>query len=337
MLPLLIYPCAALLLTLALMSLFFRVAQGLGLVDRPNQRSSHQLPTVKGGGLVFSSVYLLTVSYLYFFVPGYKSVAAVVLIVCPHVLIIGWLDDRFNLSAKLRLVLHLLLSAFIVGLLANGFDLQMTFLFLPAVGWLNLVFSILFITWFTNLYNFMDGADGMAGATGVVGALGMCFLSYQQGSLPLATVYAVIGFAVLGFLRWNWQPARLFMGESGSYFLGINFATLALIGRFKFDLPLYPTVILFGLFIVDPTYTLVVRVWRRQNPLQAHQHFAFHKLLKRGWSHGRAATLYALVALCWLFPLAYGALLYQDYAFTLLVVSYMPLLCYTIFVKAGID
>lgn len=183
----------------------------------------------------------------------------------------------------------------------------------------------------------MDGADGLAASTAIVCSVILSGFTFVLGAEELAIAYFVIGTSVAGFLPWNWQPARLFMGESGSYFLGITFASLALIGKVELGLSMYPTIILFGLFIVDPTYTLVIRVFRRLNPLKPHRHFAFHKLLKRGWSHKKVSILYSLVAVFWLMPMAYLSLVFNDYAFYILVISYMPLICYTIFVKAGND
>lgn len=326
-----------LLCSYGFISLFQRTARGLGLIDRPNDRSSHKQPTVKGGGVVFSSVFLFFLLLFYLWVPGFKAASAMVLIVCPLVLIVGWLDDRFNLSALVRLFIHLVLSGLIISYLSNGLEIEFQLLFLPPNQWLNIVFTLLFLGWFTNLYNFMDGADGMAAGTGMVASALLGGLSFYAGAHELGGVYLLLAAAIAGFIPWNWSPARIFMGESGSYFLGITFATLALVGKLKYDLSLYPTIVVFGLFIVDPTFTLIVRVSRGENPLRAHRHFAFHKMLKMGWSHSQVSAIYLAICGLWLGPLAYACLKINHYSFLILVVAYLPLVCYVAKVKAGRD
>jgi Fuc2NAc and GlcNAc transferase len=325
------------LLSFSFMGLFIKRAKIIGLLDQPNNRSSHFKPTVRGGGFVFSLVYLLFGCFLFLYDLKFQSSFQVVLIACPLALFVGWYDDRFNLSAVFRLIFQLFLSVIIIFYVSDQFKIEMKFLFLPSYFWLNFVFSILFITWFTNLFNFMDGADGLAASTSVIASIAMAILALKSANYELTMAYILVGSCLLGFLPWNWSPAKIFMGESGSYFLGINFAILALIGNIKFKLSMYAFIILFGLFIVDTTYTLIVRIFRRQNPLAPHKHFAFHKLMKKGWSHNRISILYSSIVIFWLAPLALSSFLFQQHALLILVLSYTPLVVYVWKVKAGID
>ena len=308
----------------------------IGLVDAPNERSSHVENIPKGGGAVFAVIFTLFNLYLYLQEPNFKPIVVSLLISGPALFALGWLDDRLRLSATVRLFVHFLVAGFAIFSLTHGFSQDFTVLFLPHILWINIVFCLLYLVWFINLYNFMDGVDGIAGGVGIVAAFALSFICYQRLETELlAGMYYVLGCSIVGFLFFNWSPAKLFMGDSGAYFLGINFAVLSLIGKIQWDLSLYPTIIIFGLFITDATFTLLTRVLRKQNPYKPHQQFGFHKLIKKGWGHGRAATLYISITLFWLFPLAYLSLQFETYGVGLVILSYIPLIAFEVYIKAG--
>jgi len=160
----------------------------IGLIDAPNERSSHNKDIPKGGGLVFATLFTLFNFYVYLQEPSFKTFVVSLLISGPTLFALGWLDDRFNLSAKIRLVFHLFISILVLMSLTKGFSTSFTVLFLPEVFWLNVIFCILYQTWFVNLYNFMDGADGLAAGVGVVAASALSS-AFAAALLCLASSY----------------------------------------------------------------------------------------------------------------------------------------------------
>ncbi len=322
---------ASLLLTRALI-LF---SQKMGMIDTPNNRSSHQLPTPKGGGLAFFIVFSLISLWFYVFYSNYRPIVTPLLLGGPIVVLLGWLDDRHSLSAIVRLLVHFFVAFLIYGLVTQWFTVSLDISFLPNLSWVSILFCVLFIAWFINLYNFMDGADGLASSTAIVGSLLMAVVSVIHNAPEVAMVYCLIAYTVSGFLFYNWSPARIFMGDTGSYFLGFLFASLALISKAHADVSFYSHIIIFGFFIFDATYVLFRRAFRREALFRAHKMFIFHKLMAKGWSHRKVSALYTMVLVLWLFPLANLASIYDDLGMAIVVIAYLPLLIFGIYNKAG--
>lgn len=324
------------LLSFLLTNYYRKLAFRWNILDYPNGRSSHDEPVPRGGGIAFFlTMYVVWVGLFYFNQLTLKYTYAV-LLGGPSVVIIGYWDDLRSVPAAVRLFAHFLLALFVFILISDDFSTEVGISFLPNIPWLARIFCILFIAWFINLYNFMDGADGLAGSIGMVGAGLIAVLSYIQGNVELAIIYAVLAYALAGFLVFNWQPAKVFMGDAGAYFLGYVFGALALISKMHFDSSLYIHLIVFGLFIVDSTWTLMRRLIRLEKVYTAHKLHAFQKLMdNRGWGHARVTSLYVLVTVLWLFPMAALSMSYKDYSFGFLILAYIPLIAFMIWVGAG--
>lgn len=305
------------------------------LLDKPNVRSSHSGNIPKGGGLVFASLFSGFALLVYLTEAPFKPYITAFLIAGPALFGLGWIDDRLHLSASIRLIFHFLVSGIVLFSLTKGFSESFQVLFFPDWTLVTLGFCLLYLVWFVNLYNFMDGADGIAGGGGLIGALVLCLVAYSQSAPLLGGTYFVLACCLSGFVFFNWNPAKFFMGDSGAYFLGITFAVLSLAGQVQDGLSLYPTIIIFGLFVMDATYTLIARVSQGHKPFAPHQQFGFHKLFKKGWSHARAAQLYLGITTLWLAPLAYASAAFPHWAFGILVLSYAPLLGFEVYIKAG--
>lgn len=249
---------------------------------------------------------------------------------------VGFADDRWGLSAFLRLFVHFLASTLTYGVLTDWFTqpLSISFLF-NAPHVIVFLYSLFFIAWSINLYNFMDGVDGMAGTQAVVVSLISAGLCYWQGNVALFSLYFLLAFCVFGFLIFNWSPARIFMGDGGAYFLGFLFATLALISKVYSEQSLVAHVIVLGCFIMDATYTLFWRLFHREKIFQPHKRFAFQKAVLRGWSHSRITLMYNLITVFWLGPLAVFAVVHPNWSLVLMGIAYVPLLIMMLFFKAG--
>lgn len=325
----------AFLMTVIITKALIEFARPLGMIDAPNERSSHTAPTPKGGGLSFFIVFTFVSLGLYWLYPEYNPIVQPLLFGGPFVVLLGWLDDRFALSALLRLGVHFVVAIMIYRLITKGFIVPVQISFLPNFFWINFIFCILFIAWFINLYNFMDGADGLASSTAIAGSALMAVVCHLHGSDELAMIYCLIAYTVSGFLFFNWAPARIFMGDTGSYFLGFLFASLALISKVYANVSFYSHITIFGFFIFDATYVLLRRLLRREKVFQAHKMFLFHKLMKQGWSHRKVSAFYTLVLVMWLFPLSNLAASMANWGIVIVLISYLPLLGLAIHYRAG--
>jgi len=157
------------------------------------------------------------------------------------------------------------------------------------------VLAALGLVWFVNMYNFMDGIDGIAGSEAVTAGLAGGALLLALGSPGLATLSLLLAAASAGFLAWNWQPARIFMGDVGSGFLGFCFAALALASERAGALPLLGWVLLLGVFLFDATATLGRRVVRGEKWYDAHRSHAYQRAVQGGWR--AAAVTGAVIAI----------------------------------------
>jgi Fuc2NAc and GlcNAc transferase len=261
-----------------------RYALRSSLLDVPNERSLHRTPTPRGGGVAIVLVTLFGLAGLAALHAIPASLAWTLGVGGALVAAVGWLDDRHGVSPPVRAVVHA-----VAGLWAAGWiwGEPAPVAILGALG----------IVWAINLYNFMDGIDGLAAGESVSVGLIAGGLLLAAGHPALSTVALLVAAASAGFLGWNWAPARIFMGDVGSGFLGYTFGTLALLSHRDgaVSLPLWLTVM--GVFLFDATVTLLRRIVRGERWYQAHRSHAYQRLVQAGSSHGRVTALVLLVNL----------------------------------------
>lgn len=276
--------------------LLIRFAPALNIIDRPNERSSHDRPTPRGGGL---AIVLAVLAAAWLVPTGGPDRWWLALLTALPIALLGLLDDRFGLSARLRLGVQLAAALAYVTALAGG-------LFPAASAAVPALLAALAIAWACNLFNFMDGIDGIAGME----ALFICsvagWLIWPQDP-ALATLLWVIAAGAAGFLVWNWSPARIFMGDVGSAFLGFLIAAIALltIARGLITLPVW--IILWALFLADSGVTLVRRIARGEQWWTAHRSHAYQHLSRRLGSHAKVTLIYAALNLFVILPAAWYA------------------------------
>lgn len=272
-----------------------RWAPSMGLVDTPNERSSHVQPTPRGGGLSFVVVApILTVAVL--FMPGISMPPGMPALICGALVVAGvsLVDDRWRLPVLVRFGAH---GAGALIILAGGGYLHEVALpggILLSLGSWGLPLTFIWIVGLTNAYNFMDGIDGLAAGQAVVAAVTMAWLSLLRGADVAAWAMLVISGSVLGFLLHNWPPAKIFMGDVGSAFLGFTFASWAILARGTGtdSLPFLAWAVVLAPFIFDTTTTLISRIVRRQRWYQSHCEHFYQRLIRRGWSHLAVTSLY---------------------------------------------
>jgi len=305
-----------------------------GVMDLPNFRSSHAAPVPRGGGIGFVLVFLSAVVWLL-----HRQVIPVKLAWALvgggiAISIVGLVDDHFRLSPWPRLIIHSLAAAWALWC----FD-EMSFSHFSNSanlwGWVGRGAALIGLVWLTNLFNFMDGIDGLAGieAVTVSGLVG--FLLFRNGLRDDAQVSCLLAAASLGFLVWNWPPAKIFMGDAGSGFLGFSLGVLALFSSKAGSAFVWPWLILLAVFVVDSTVTLVRRLLSRARWYEAHRSHAYQHAASAWGSHAKVTLAVAGINVGWLFPLAWGACRYSALAPAFAAVAIVPLLYITLRLGAG--
>lgn len=266
------------------------------LLDAPNARSSHTNPTPRGGGLAIVIVVLAGIAALA--AAGVLDARLAAGIGGGGALVagIGWLDDHGHVAARWRALAQAAAAAWALAWIGAPAALRTGIGELP-LGPLGFVLSLLGIVWLTNLYNFMDGIDGIAGGEGVAAGVVGGILLLLAGAPGLALLALLAGAACAGFLVWNWAPARIFMGDVGSGFLGFVFGAAAVASERAGAVPLLAWVVLLGVFVFDATVTLVRRVTRGERWYDAHRSHAYQRAVQAGHSHARVSGTAAVLNL----------------------------------------
>ncbi|CAH9019052.1 MraY family glycosyltransferase [Candidatus Nitrosacidococcus sp. I8] len=246
-------------------------------VDIPNARSSHSLPTPRGGGIVFAGLWLAIA--LLIWAMGISMQHLVLLPGAMLVVAVGFGDDCCGIQPIWRFLAHAI-AAFITiyGLtLYSDPSIHFNYIWLGLFG--------LAIIWSINLFNFMDGINGLAGIEACFIFMVGSYWLWQSGAETLTFLSWALTAVILGFLLWNFPAARIFMGDGGSGFLGFLIAGFALIGKFCFNIPLLLWIIIYGIFCFDTTLTLIRRFLAGDNWYKAHRAHAYQRLHQAGWSH----------------------------------------------------
>jgi len=304
------------------------------MLDVPNQRSSHTVPTPSSGGIAI--VVTWTIGAVLLAVFGYVDNSILLAVVPAAILlaVIGFLDDRIGLSPWVRLAAHLLSAAWFVVFSGNNTILTGVSV-LDDTPLVSMGLSIAALVWIINLYNFMDGIDGLAGGEGVCAALGIALFCWLSGAWDIAAISILLAAACMGFLVWNWPPARIFMGDVGSSWVGFMLGAIAMKGSEKAGITIWPWVILLGVFLVDATVTLLRRLASRQKWYEAHRSHAYQNLSRQWGAHRPVTLAVCVVNVVWLFPLAAVAYYRSEYSGIIVFVALTPLVAVALFLGAG--
>jgi Fuc2NAc and GlcNAc transferase len=314
-----------------------RYALERNLMDIPNLRSSHALPTPRGGGVAIVVAVFIASLLLAFLGLMDPSLLGALLIGGSAMALVGYLDDRRHLRASVRFGVHLAAALCVVILLGGIPERALAHWGLHGV-WIGGVIAVLTLIWITNLFNFMDGLDGIAGSEAVfVSGAGAWLCWYHGGAAGLTAAMVCLAAASLGFLRWNWPPARIFMGDVGSGFLGFSLAVLGLAASQKGIFPIEVWAILGGVFLVDATVTLITRLIRGDAWYHAHRTHAYQHLARRWKGHLPVTILVTLINVFWLLPLAILAARYSAHVLWILAAALAPLVALVVACGAGTD
>lgn len=264
------------------------------IMDVPNERSSHAVPVPRGGGLAIAIVVLAGLSATW--AVGRLETSVAVALIGGTILVasVGWLDDNRGVSARYRVVVHAIAAVWTVCWLGGYQSIDLGIMVVYP-GWFGAFFGVVGVMWCINYYNFMDGVDGLAAAEAVsVGVFAAVILA-MAGRSELAVVAGLVAVAAGGFLVWNWQPAKLFLGDVGSGLLGYLFAGLALASETTGGPPVIVFVVLLSVFVFDATVTLLRRVAHGERWYDPHRRHAYQRLVQAGWSHAKVTTVVLLL------------------------------------------
>lgn len=311
-----------------------RYGPRFGLLDTPVARSAHVAPKPLGGGAALAAPYFLCV--IWFVASAAISESALAYLGCLFIVVLGFSDDRWQLSSKVRLPVQFIVS--LAAVRAIGVDsVDFGFFSLSEPLTLSLL-AVLSLVWLCNLTNFMDGIDGIAASQLLVTSLscvvllvGLDAAAGESGEHDVVlTLSVVLAASAAGFLLWNWSPASLFMGDAGSGFIGFALGLLALESLVTQRMAVWSWVLLLGVFIADTAVTLLVRIIRGARWYEGHSQHAYQILSRRLNSHPRVVGGVILINICWLLPLAWVAGILPHYGVLFATIGLAPLLlgCY---------
>ena len=308
-----------------------RYALAKRMLDVPNARSSHAVSTPRGGGVAIAISFAVVFSIV---VPGQSR--DLILVLVPAVLFvaaIGFLDDIRDVRASLRIVVHIGALAWAVFWLEDG-ALAPTLFGYSLTDWPLQLMVVFVLVWLLNLFNFMDGIDGIAASEAVFVACSGAIVAAVSGQTAIALAFALMGAAVLGFLPWNWPPAKIFMGDVGSGFLGAVVGILSYAATLADSSTLWVWPILLAVFMTDATITLGRRFLRGERWYEPHRTHAYQRAALR-WGHLKVTLVVMAINVCWLLPMATLAYLYAKHGFFIAVLAYAPLVLLALLAGAG--
>lgn len=327
---LLVAGLAALLLTGALR----RYALANSLIDTPNARSSHTVPTPRGGGvaIVISFCVMLPVFAFMGVIDGAMTLA--LLGAGIGIAVLGFLDDHGHIAARWRLLGHVLGSVWALFWL-GGLPAVTVFGASIDLVWLGHIGAVLYLVWMLNLYNFMDGIDGLASVEAITACLSIVLIYSLCGFADLIWAPALLAVTVAGFLCWNFPPAKIFMGDAGSGFLGITLGILSLQASWASFNLFWAWIILLGVFIVDATFTLIRRLVRGDKVYEAHRSHGYQFASRRYGKHLPVTLAVAVINVCWLLPIALCVTLLGLDGLLGVLLAYLPLILLAVKFQAG--
>ena len=281
------------------------------VLDVPNERSSHTNPTPRGGGLVIVLASLF--AYVVYGKITGRHFSGSYLLGASIIALVSWLDDLFTISFVWRFLIQSVSAILIITALGHFREI-----YVPLSGNLVLVvfgpiLTFVWIVWLTNAFNFMDGIDGLAGMQAVIAGIGWLIVGKVFGFEGASVLGGILAFSSLGFLLLNWYPAKVFMGDVGSAFLGFSFAILPLIAEHDLSeansiLPFLPliSISLVWLFLFDTVLTFFRRLLRGERVWQAHREHIYQKLAISGYTHRFVSVLYSVASILTIAILIYS-------------------------------
>lgn len=306
--------------TYYLLNFYIIFAKKMNISSIPNERSSHTLILPRGAGIVFGIIFLLFTlpSMLYFnselslYSPllfcGFTSIA------------LGFFDDLYDMNSILKLFMQFIILSFMVYLsypinFNNYYEIILY------------IFVVISFVWFVNSINFVDGIDGIISSLSLIISLSMVFIIFQNNNfLPLSNIIILFALNNLIFLFYNWSPAKVFMGDSGSLFIGTIFCFFIIYSVSMLNIDLILWIIMFSYILIDTSVTLIFRLFKHEPIFKAHKSHAYQNLAKFLNSHSKTTIYISLYHIFWLLPLMLLTFSFIEYKFIFFIISIVPTL-----------
>jgi Fuc2NAc and GlcNAc transferase len=322
------------IVSFGLTRLLRRYALAKSIIDVPNERSSHSLPTPRGGGLAIVICFLAALVILLSanafpirLLAGFFMAGAITAL-------LGFLDDHGHIPARWRLLGHFSSAVLLLWGLGGLPALTIFGVQVPP-SWIGSMLACVYLVWLLNLYNFMDGIDGIASIEAITVCLGGALVAWLAGYPDGVMLPVFLSAAVAGFLFLNFPPAKIFMGDAGSGFLGLMIGGLSIYSAWLAPQLFWCWLILLGVFVVDATTTLLHRLIRKEKIYEAHRSHAYQYAARQFHSHKIVSLSVLAINVFWLLPLAVLAALQVVDGAVLLVVAYCPLVILALRFNAG--
>ena len=304
------------------------------IIDNPNERSSHSIPTPRGGGVAVVISYLLALGLLIYSNDISMHIGVTIIAAGFIIALLGFLDDHGHINSMLRLAIHFMVAIGVV--ISLGGFAEVAILNGIQLDFFANIIAVLFLVWLLNLYNFMDGINGIASTEVITSTISMAIIYWVLNHIVDEKSLILLAACAFGFLLWNFPKAKIFMGDACSGFLGLILGIFALIAL-KVDIALFCAwLICLGVFIVDATFTLIRRVVTGHKMYDAHRSHTYQILSRHFNSHTPVTLAVAVINIFWLLPIAYFVAT-QNYAYPELgiLIAYLPLIILAIKFKAG--
>ena len=288
-------------------------------IDYPNVRSAHSSPVISGGGIAIYAVFLI----IGIFFSAFGEIEFINNLLFPllgTLVVVGFVDDISGLKIFSRLVIYFSISC--LAILIFGSDNKSSSLSGSEFFFASLCFCL-----FINLSNFMDGIDGLLATNCIISLVIAVFLLIITSAPENLIFYcAILASVQVGFLIFNWAPAKLFMGDAGSIPTGFLMGVIAIETSTNDFLPAAAWIIIFSPFLTDSLGTLIFRLIRLENIFKPHSSHMYQRLARHWDSHQQVVFVMSVFQCFWCAPLAYFATIYDGYDAYLLLMTYIPLL-----------
>lgn len=289
------------------------------IIDHPNERSSHTTPKPRGGGIAIVATFTFALTYLWWGNIIASALFGALAIGGLIIAALGYYDDIHHIKARTRVIIHFATANFALYLL-NGLPILDFGTWQFHLHWQGTVIGVISIVWLTNLYNFMDGIDGLAGSEGLFVSLTAGFILWFTANHAIAILFFALAPAIAGFTVFNWPPAKIFLGDIGSGYLGYILSVLGIYTSKQTSLSISFWIILLAVFICDATFTVIKRALNGKPWYDAHREHAYQCLVAAGATHQQITLAILLLNLFLLLPSALIAMYWPHYgAFSMMV------------------
>lgn len=323
-------------ITYLLTGLFRSYALKNSLMDIPNERSSHEIPTPRGGGVAVALVLFVSYALLSFLEPTIQQSALAIISACIGIFLVGLIDDHRHVSARWRLLVHF--SGISVGLvMMGGIPPVDVFGVRVETGYIGAFLIVMCMVWLLNLFNFMDGIDGIASVEAITTGLALSFISWFVA--PESAVWMlplIMVCSVTGFLMWNFPPAKIFMGDAGSGFIGALLGLLTIQATWEAPVLFWCWIIMLAVFIVDASVTLFRRLMALEPVYKPHRSHAYQNAARNYNGHLPVTLGVGFINVFFLFPISLFVATGMLEGLVGVLMAYVPLFFVALYFKAGV-